>query len=363
MKKILLTLLMGLFFSAGIAVSAGAQSDADSFDGTFAISMTAVRLSDQVENGKNTSGLRFKTDVIPNAGATDYQNSAQCYTTLTVNATVDGETKDWKVKVAAQKWRKDGSGWNTVLANIPKECYAADVTAQSVIQVSETEMYVTKPIVSSIAKTASWALNNGRTESKLYEYAEGAVQEITLNESTLYLEQFSCASATLLATTRPSGYGVVFSSSDTSVATVDANGVVTAVGEGEAMITAAMSGATATCRVIVDNCVGTAGHSWNTVTTAPTCTAQGFDTKTCSSCGAVQVMNYVPALGHNWKVQTIAPTCDAKGYDIKTCSVCRTSVKENYVAATGHVYGSDKICDICNVHKDDVGWTDWIPLP
>lgn len=365
MRKILLAVLAGLTFSTGLAISASAQADTAVFDGKFEISATAVRLSEQVLDGKNTSGLRFKTDVLPNANgenAFDYQTGARCYTTLTVHATVDGETKDWTMNVAAEKWRGDGSGWNTVLANIPVESYAADVTAQSVIEVSETEVYVTETVVSSIAKTASWALNDGQTHAKLNAYSAGAVQEIALSESTLYLEQHSCASAILTAVTNPIGYGVVFSSADTSVAVVDKNGVVTAVAEGETTIFATMSGVQATCRVVVENCVGTSGHQWKVVKTAPTCTEQGFETRTCSDCGAVQVLNYVAALGHEWKVQTIAPTCEGKGYDKKVCTVCKHEVRENYVKASGHVYGADDVCDVCGKRKEDAGWTDWIPI-
>ena len=365
MKKFWLALLAVLTVSTGWAISASAQGVENVFDGKFEISATAVRLSEQVQDGKDTSGLRFKTDVVPNASgenAFDYQANARCYTTLTVNATVDGENKDWTMNVATEKWRVDNSGWNTVLANIPIESYTADVTARSVIEVSKTEVYVTEAVVSSIAKTASWALNDGQTHAKLNEYSADAVKEIVLSESTLYLEQYSCASATLVATTSPMGYGVVFSSADTGVALVDKNGVGTAVAEGETMISATMSGVVATCRVVVENCVGTAGHQWKVVKTAPTCTEQGFDTRACSDCGAVQVVNYVAALGHAWQVQTIAPTCEGKGYDKKTCAVCKQEVRENYVKANGHVYGSDDVCDVCGKRKEDAGWTDWIPI-
>ena len=153
-----------------------------------------------------------------------------------------------------------------------------------------------------------------------------------------------------------------FSSSDNAVATVDKNGVVTAVAEGETTIFATMSGVKASCRVVVENCVGTSGHQWKVVKTAPTCTEQGFETRTCSDCGAVQVLNYVAALGHEWKVQTIAPACEGKGYDKKVCTICKHEVRENYVKASGHVYGADDVCDVCGKRKEDAGWTDWIPI-
>ncbi|MBQ7368284.1 MAG: leucine-rich repeat protein [Clostridia bacterium] len=42
-------------------------------------------------------------------------------------------------------------------------------------------------------------------------------------------------------------------------------------------------------------------HTWHTVTTAPTCQAQGYDTKTCSICGKVEIENYTQTNEHQWK--------------------------------------------------------------
>ncbi|MBQ7323592.1 MAG: leucine-rich repeat domain-containing protein, partial [Clostridia bacterium] len=41
-------------------------------------------------------------------------------------------------------------------------------------------------------------------------------------------------------------------------------------------------------------------HNWNIVTTAPTCQAQGFDTKTCTICGVMEIDNYVGKIDHVW---------------------------------------------------------------
>ena len=50
-------------------------------------------------------------------------------------------------------------------------------------------------------------------------------------------------------------------------------------------------------------------HNWNTVTTDPKCEEQGFDTKTCTVCGKVEVDNYTEKGGHDIK-------------DTGECSVC-----------------------------------------
>ena len=79
-----------------------------------------------------------------------------------------------------------------------------------------------------------------------------AVESVTLDKSSLELNEGE--TATLTATVKPdnaSDKTVTWSSSKTSVATVDANGKVTAVAEGTATITAKAGDKTATCTVTV----------------------------------------------------------------------------------------------------------------
>ena len=44
-------------------------------------------------------------------------------------------------------------------------------------------------------------------------------------------------------------------------------------------------------------------HDWTVVTTPPTCQAQGYDTKTCSICGKVEVENYTDIIDHAWATE------------------------------------------------------------
>ena len=50
------------------------------------------------------------------------------------------------------------------------------------------------------------------------------------------------------------------------------------------------------CNMVLN---GATGHSYASVTTAPTCTTEGYTTHTCSGCGASYTSDHVAALGHS----------------------------------------------------------------
>ena len=80
------------------------------------------------------------------------------------------------------------------------------------------------------------------------------------------------------------------------------------------------------------------GHSYTAAVTAPTCTAQGYTTHTCSRCGDSYKDTYTAALGHNYTSKVTAATCTAQGYTTYTCSRCGSSYQGNTTAALGHSY-------------------------
>lgn len=77
-----------------------------------------------------------------------------------------------------------------------------------------------------------------------------AVTAISVSPTTVTLQTIG-GTQQLTATTTPSGATVIWASSNTAVATVDANGLVTSVGYGSATITATAGQLSATCAVIV----------------------------------------------------------------------------------------------------------------
>lgn len=80
-------------------------------------------------------------------------------------------------------------------------------------------------------------------------------------------------------------------------------------------------------------------HSYRSVVTAPTCTAQGYTTYTCSVCGRVYKGDYVAALGHAYSKTKVDATCTEQGYDSNTCTRCGDTYQSNYIDALGHSYG------------------------
>ena len=77
-------------------------------------------------------------------------------------------------------------------------------------------------------------------------------------------------------------------------------------------------------------------HSFGdwTVTTAPTCTGKGIETRTCE-CGETETRE-VAALGHSYEAVVTAPTCTEGGYTTYTCSVCGDSYTADETAPLGH---------------------------
>ena len=79
-------------------------------------------------------------------------------------------------------------------------------------------------------------------------------------------------------------------------------------------------------------------HRFNTVTTKPTCQAGGYDTKTCKTCGKVEICNEKPKTGHEYGMQHISDS----NYHWKECKTCGESgTKSAHIVENG-------ICIVCD---------------
>ena len=204
----------------------------------------------------NATGLRFKTyasefkdqlNAVYPVQAYDYRWYTELRFKMWDGVSMNGDLKQYTTyesQVSASVWNDDG--WNTVLLNIPNDAVAIDITAQSFVEITNEnggtvyEMN-TKSVTYSAAQTASWALalHSYQTETQrtfLLNYVDAAqVDEIRLPRTYMSVEVGK--SDDICANSYPLGYGITYTSDNTSVATVDGNGRITGVAEGTANIT------------------------------------------------------------------------------------------------------------------------------
>ena len=106
---------------------------------------------------------------------------------------------------------------------------------------------------------------------------------------------------------------------------------------------------TYTCSVCGDTYTETTpatGHSYNSVVTAPTCTDEGYTTHTCSTCGDTYTDSTVPALGHDYVETVSSATCTTDGVATYTCSHCGDTYTK-VIPATGHKYTATVVEPTC----------------
>ena len=161
------------------------------------------------------------------------------------------------------------------------------------------------------------------------------VESVSLDKTELKLAKGG--NAKLTATVRPADATdktVTWTTSKDKVATVAADGTVTAVGEGTAVITATAGGKTAQCTVTVVNCLHTSKSL--VAAKAATCTEKGmkehykcdtcsalFETETSTTPVEASALE-TPMIAHTFTdVAEKAATCTEKGnVAYKHCSTC-----------------------------------------
>ncbi len=186
------------------------------------------------------------------------------------------------------------------------------------------------------------AENSYGSDSREYTLAIAPEQTVSVTGVSLSATSLTLTeeeTATLTATVEPANAtnkGVTWSSNDETVATVDADGKVTAVGAGTATITVTTEDGkkTATCTVTVEH--DPAG-AWSS-------DADGH-WHACAACGdRLDYAEHTSTVENEKKA-----TCTEDGYTGDTvCSVCGYMIeKGETVPATGHKYGDGGHCAVC----------------
>ncbi len=224
--------------------------------------------------------------------------------------------------------------------------YIGDTLSTSGLKLKLTYSDGTTEYVTSGFTTSGFSSTSAGTKTVTVSY-EGKTTTftVTVNTPTITLSSSSKTletgkSATLTATTTPSGQSVTWTSSNTSVATVS-GGTVTAKAKGTATITAKFTynGKTysKTCTVTVE-----CAHQ-NTLSVpyvASTCVTQGNEAYTvCNDCGKIisGTDEKLPLKSHSYTSKvTTAASCTKEGVKTYTCS-CGDSYTER-IAKTSHSY-------------------------
>ena len=143
--------------------------------------------------------------------------------------------------------------FNAVIYNVPEEDYGTEISARAYVKKTDgSYVYSTADTIvrRSLAETASLAIKDGLTDSKLFDYVDKAVTSFTMAENAVSLAVSE--SVALSAYVTPSNIAIIWESSDEGIATVK-DGIVTAVSEGNATIYAKVGSLVKEITVNVDN--------------------------------------------------------------------------------------------------------------
>ena len=157
----------------------------------------------------------------------------------------------------------------------------------------------------------------------------------------------------LRATVKGNCKEVLWKSSNTKVATVTDNGLITAVENGKTVISATTmdgSNKVAKCTVKV------VGHNFGewTVTEESTCQDEGVETRVCKSCKKTEERT-LDTVDHHWqKYFTVdeEPTCTEIGVAYVYCDDCDETCDTYYIPATDHCFDASEIIEYADCETD-----------
>ena len=179
------------------------------------------------------------------------------------------------------------------------------------------------------------------------EVNEVKAESITLDKTNIILEIGKTEQLNpVIKPDNVSNKKVSYESSDNSIASVDSEGKITALKEGNVIIMATTSN---NLKVECEVQVIKHTHQWNEgqVSREPSCTEVGEKEYICKTCGEKKTEEIV-AKGHEWSSEYTVDkkaTCTEKGKESIHCKVCGAIKEgsEKEISATGHQWDKGKV--------------------
>ena len=181
------------------------------------------------------------------------------------------------------------------------------------------------------------------------EVNEVKAESITLDKTNIILEIGKTEQLNpVIKPDNVSNKKVSYESSDNSIASVDSEGKITTLKEGNVIITATTSN---NLKVECEVQVIKHTHQWNDgqVTRESSCTEVGEKEYICKTCGEKKTEE-IAAKGHEWSDEYIVDkkaTCTEKGEESIHCEVCGAIKEgsEKEISATSHEWSSEYTVD------------------
>ena len=178
-------------------------------------------------------------------------------------------------------------------------------------------------------------------ESTSEDEESTVLDRIILSENELFLKNGECENLYYIAIPSTSNINLKWYSSDESIATVDENGIVSALSEGATVISVedTFTKINVQCRVIVDSdssCyfLGHKFKEWH-YQSLPTCETAGTEKRECMYCDYFETTK-IPSEGHSYEVFIVPATCTSNGYTSNICRDCDNSYTSDITEKLAH---------------------------
>ena len=205
-----------------------------------------LRFQSKVSETLIVQGASFGTLVIPKSTLGE---SVLTVETETVRNIPQTKWATENVKENDPQTYEEGYAYfNAVLTEIPAEHYDKVIVARSYVYFNGV-YYYSAPIERSLAQVSAYAIQDGYTEEVLYTYVDTVLRNETLSmESNVTIEE---GATYQLSLTGNKGYVAIWKTYEDSIVSVDKNGCITALKEGEATVIAQIGNSFVECQIVV----------------------------------------------------------------------------------------------------------------